>query len=376
MRILHLCESFWPRIGGAEIFVQALASIQAEAGHRVAVLVNRLDHHAVPPGLPPGIEIHRIRSDQAVRHNDIALLGRFAREVAALKRDFRPDAIHVHSDGFMPWLHVLTLGASPAPTVVTLHTPRANMQLPHPILDRLLSSASRVVAVSEATRREWEKVHGALLAGAEVILNGILPRAETPRPLDFVAPTLLCLGRLDQVKGFDVALRAFARLAPAWPATRLVLAGDGPARTRLEELAAQLELAPPRVVFRGWVAPEAVAAEINEASLVLMPSRWEEPFGLVAVETALMGRPLIASRIGGLREIVSEGETGLLVPPEDPAGLADATASLLREPDRARAMGSAARTRAQTRFTMTRCAADYERLYHTLAATGVPQPCA
>jgi glycogen(starch) synthase len=371
-----LCESFWPRIGGAEIFVQALASSQAEAGHGVAILVNRLDHHAVPPGLPPGIEIHRVRSDQAVRHNDIALLGRLAREVAALKRNFRPDVIHVHSDGFMPWLHVLTLGASPAPTVVTLHTPRANMQLPHPILDRLLSSASRVVGVSEATRQEWEKIHGSLLDRAEVILNGIVLRTETPRPLDFDSPTLLCLGRVDAVKGLDVALRAFARLAPDWPAARLVIAGDGPARAELEALAAELNLAPPRVVFRGWVAPEAVAAEINAAAVVLMPSRWEEPFGLVAVETALMGRPLVASRLGGLREIVRDGETGLLVPPEDPAALADATVSLLREPERARAIGAAARARAQTFFTMERCATDYERLYHSLVAARGHQPCA
>ena len=176
----------------------------------------------------------------------------------------------------------------------------------------------------------------------------------------------MCLGRVVRDKGFDLALAAFAELAPRFPKARLVVAGDGPARPELEAQAQALGVAD-AVEFPGWVAPERVSELMNSATLVVMPSRWDEPFGLVAVEAALMARPVVASRVGGLAEAVADGETGLLVDKEDPAALARAVAHLLEDPGKAERMGQAARRRARELFGFERQVDAYDGLYQRLA---------
>jgi glycosyltransferase involved in cell wall biosynthesis len=101
---------------------------------------------------------------------------------------------------------------------------------------------------------------------------------------------------------------------------------------------------------------------MNRATAVLMPSRWE-PFGLVALQAAQMARPVIASRIDGLREVVVHGQTGFLVPPEDPAALADAIAGLLGDAEQASAMGRAAQQRARETWPWISHVDAYEELY-------------
>lgn len=89
---------------------------------------------------------------------------------------------------------------------------------------------------------------------------------------------------------------------------------------------------------------------MNETTVVVMPSRWEEAFGLVAVEAALMERPVVATRVGGLPEVVVDGETGILVEKENSAGLASAIACLLEQPETVVKMGKAGRQRAEALF--------------------------
>jgi glycogen synthase len=173
------------------------------------------------------------------------------------------------------------------------------------------------------------------------------------------------LGRLKIRKGFDVALKAFASIAGRFPEARLVVAGDGPERPSLERQAAQLGI-DGVVDFIGWVAPEDVPALVTNATVVVMPSR-HEPFGLVALDAALMARPIVASRVGGLMEVVTHGKSGLLVEPDDSAGLAEALAFLLENRDLAAEMGRIARRSAQTVFSWNRCVDGYDELYQKLA---------
>ncbi|MEO8084725.1 MAG: glycosyltransferase family 4 protein, partial [Ardenticatenales bacterium] len=133
-------------------------------------------------------------------------------------------------------------------------------------------------------------------------------------------------------------------------------------RAELERLAATLGVAS-AVEFVGRVAPQDVPALINTASLVVVPSRWDEPFGLVALEAALMERPVVATRVGGLVEAVEHGITGLVVDKEDPEALADAIVALLEDCPTADRMGRAGRTRARDRFGWSRCVDEYDRLY-------------
>jgi glycogen(starch) synthase len=188
--------------------------------------------------------------------------------------------------------------------------------------------------------------------------------APTPRPV--VPAALFAYGRLVADKGFDVALRAFAIVRQRHPKACMTIAGDGPARADLERLAAMLGLTA-CVGFVGVVPPDAVPKLLNEATVVIVPSRWDEPFGLVALEAALMERPVVATRVGGLVEAVEDEVTGLLVSKDDPDALAAAVLALLDDAPRADAMGQAGRARARDLFAWDRCVAAYDQLYKTVA---------
>ncbi len=187
---------------------------------------------------------------------------------------------------------------------------------------------------------------------------------------------MLCLGRLERVKGFDIALDAFAQVTTARPDARLVIAGEGPEADALAAQASTLGIAD-RVELRGRVEPDAVPRLLDTASLVLMPSR-DEGIPGVALEAALMRRPVIAARAGGLLDVVVEGETGLLVDREDPRALAAAALELLDDLPRAAALGEAAQRRVREHFGwqrfLERTLALYRRLARTAAPAGASDP--
>jgi glycogen(starch) synthase len=120
------------------------------------------------------------------------------------------------------------------------------------------------------------------------------------------------------------------------------------------------------VEFTGWVSPDKVPELINTSTIVVMPSRWKEPFGLVALQAAQMARPIVATRIGGLPEVVLHQETGLLVDKENSRQLAEAITFLLEHPEVAEQMGRAARMRAKSVFDLERCVDAYDTLYKKL----------
>jgi glycogen(starch) synthase len=176
----------------------------------------------------------------------------------------------------------------------------------------------------------------------------------------------LCLGRLVPGKGFDLALEAFALIAHRFPEARMVMASDGPERSSLEELARRRGIAD-RVDFIGWVAFEDISALLNASTIVLMPSRLPEGFGLVALEAALMARPVIAARAGALQEVVVDGRTGLLVDAEDHAALARAIERLLANPQEAIDLGACAQRRAREHYTWARHVEAFDALYRARA---------
>ena len=203
-----------------------------------------------------------------------------------------------------------------------------------------------------------------IVSHSSVLHTGIDVPAEAPTPLPTHPPRLLCLGRLAPQKGVDVALRAFARLRKRIPGVRLVIAGDGPERAALERLTAQLGLMQ-QVDFLGWIPPAQVYTVLNTATIVVMPSRWE---GLpsVALQAAMMERPVVASRVGGLPEIVEHERTGLLIHEVDSAVLAEALIALLTAPARAVQMGQAARRHVQKVFAWETYVDTCEALYQKL----------
>ena len=146
-------------------------------------------------------------------------------------------------------------------------------------------------------------------------------------------------------------LRAFKRLLEQIPRVRLAIVGDGPLRDSLQELARKLVIAD-EVEFAGPLPTTDMERRLETAWVQVVPSKWDEPFGMVAIEAMMRGTAVLASNSGGLRDIVRNGETGLLVAPDEVEAWASALTALLSDRDRCEAMGAAGRKVALDEYTV------------------------
>ena len=313
-----------------------------------------------------GIPIHRFSFHQVLKDRDLDGMGEIRRRIAALKAAFGPDLVHVNFCDPGIFFHLATERTHPAATLITVRLSITQEEAgADSLLGRAFRSAGWVATNSGFVLDGIRKLVPEIIPRSSVIYNGLDLPDLAPVPLPFQPPRLLGLGRLVPDKGFDLAVAAFARIAARFPEARLVLAGDGTARPALERQAGDLGLLD-RIEFPGWIRPDEIPALLNSSTLVLLPSRWQEAFGLVALQAAQMARPVVATRVGGIPEVVAHGETGLLVEPEDPESLGQAVAELLANPARAAAMGEVARARAARLFSFTTHAEAYDRLYRRL----------
>jgi glycogen(starch) synthase len=365
VRVLHWNERWLPLVGGTEVLLHDLTTEQRRRGHTVAAICDRALDALPRRENRSSVELHRLDLCAALRSADPRFLRRVANEVVAIRREFRPEIVHLHLNGPSLWFHFFARQIHPAPVLVTLHTPFEQLALPIGLRDRVIAEASWVTSVSHALLAELHALAPASATRSSVVWNALSMPDEAPLPLSLVPPTLLLAGRLVPEKGFDVALRAAGRLIPQFPHLRVIVAGDGTERAELERLAAVL-LPRGAVSFLGWVDPERMPSVINDATLVIVPSFWDEPFGLIALQAAQMARPVVATRVGGLAEIVVDGKTGYLVERGDDATMAAAVARLLEDSDRAKQFGRDARVRATERFGLSACSESYESIYSEL----------
>ncbi len=210
-------------------------------------------------------------------------------------------------------------------------------------LPELLRRADAVTAVSEEVRRAVIREGGLSEDDVDVIPNGI--------DIEYWRPAQACqrkgtvaVGRLESVKGFDLLLHAFAGLSARGSRTSLTFIGDGPQHAALRDLADDLEIAD-RVEFTGRLDRDAVRRRLHAAELFVMPSR-SEGLPLALLEAMACGLPVVATRVGGMPEVVGS-DAGLCVEPEDPGALEQGMRRLLDDPEGAAALGRAALARAQ-----------------------------
>ncbi|WP_176450059.1 glycosyltransferase family 4 protein [Geodermatophilus saharensis] len=300
----------------------------------------------------------------------VVFAGRFLRSVGTLASWLRAqgaDVLYVSTVTAPEWL----LAGRLAGVRVVCHV-HESMPMPRPAAALLLSpllAADTVVANSGDTAAWIRASLGARAARrTRVVHNGV---REPVAPAVQRAPgrprSLVVVGRLSTIKGQDTAVRATALVRQAGHDVTLTLVGDcypgyEAVEDGLRDLAVR-EGVDDVTVFTGFQDP---APHVAAADVVLVPSRVES-FGLVAVEALLLGRPVVATRIGGLPEVLRDGETGLLVPADDPRALADAVLRLLADPRLAEALGAAGRADARARFSMT-------AFTQALAAAVLPGP--
>lgn len=366
MKVLVWTPQFWPDIGGLEVFLSKTLPALQERGYEFKVVASDPESNREDVTEFNGILVHRFPFWRALAKRDLDQITRIRREISALKLIYQPDLVHIHHPGHIAYFHLGTAKTHPAPTLLTIHTPFPGTRSETDTLfGQTLRSADWVTAVSQAILADTIESVPDLRHCSSVIHNGLPIPQVLPTPLPFDPPRILYAGRLADEKGVDIALSALAALRDRFPQIHLIVAGDGPARDDLKRQASKLDLNEV-VEFTGWIQPENIPELINRSTLMVIPSRYREPFGLIAVEAAQMRRPVVAAKTGGLPEIVEDRASGLLFPSENYHACADAIATLLDDPAKARRMGEAGRSRVTRLFTLEKCVAAYDELYRKL----------
>jgi glycosyltransferase involved in cell wall biosynthesis len=369
-----------------------LAAMQVEAGHQVAFY--GMNH---PENEPQRFARHfpshvEFEPTPPAAKDRVRLLGRMlwstsaARGMGNVLDDFRPDVVHLHNIYHQLSPSVLRpIAARGIGAVLTLHDyklacPTYRMLDRGKICDACVGghfqqAALRrckddsLLASAAAGAELW--IHTVLRAYAPVkvficpsqFMHSIMKRAGVfPERLQwiphFVEPSpghrrpqssVVFAGRLSPEKGVDTLIRAMGRLGRD---CRLDIAGTGPEHGRLERLAD--EFAPGQVTFHGRLDRAATLALVGDASAVAVPSRWYENQPMTVLEAFAAGRPVVASALGGIPELIDDGVDGRLVPYDDVEAMADALGPLLRDADKADAMGRAGLAKVQRDYAPAR----------------------
>ena len=374
--------------GGMNVYVRELGAALARAGV-AADIYTRADSPSQRDivDVEPGLRVHHIAAGPAA-HLDKADLRGVVDEFAAgvLDRLARHPADAIHANYWLSGVAGHTLKhALDLPLVSTFHTlDRVKAEDGDDAGQRAAAEAA-VIGCSDAILAscaveafQLRDLYDADPSRIEIVAPGVdhaffAPgdRRQARRALGFPqdGPLLLFVGRIQPLKGLDVAVRALALLGDA--RARLVVVGgpSGPQGddevVRVRALVDELGLAQ-RVQFVPPQRHELLSTYYRAADVSIIPSR-SESFGLVALEASACGTPVVASAVGGLTTLVDDGDTGFLVDGRDPADFARYTTKILDDPDLAAAMGHAAARRARP-YTWSIAAARLRRLYTDLTS--------
>ena len=347
LRIVQVCPYSWDVPGGVQVHVRELSAHLRERGHEVRILApgrnsgKRDDAWIVGRAIP-------VRGNGSVAR--ISFGPQVATVVARALREERPDVIHVH-EPLVPSVSMHAVLNANAPVVATFHSNVGRervsslwFKLAAPMVRPVWNRLARRIAVSDAARHSVTSRmgDGELL----IVPNGVdVERFAGAKPA--VLPGgrhLLFVGRLEERKGFPVAVAAFARLAERYPDLRLLVVGDGSERDAVDDLPPAVRS---RVEMLGRVDDDRLAGYLRAATLYLGPATGGESFGIVLAEAMAAGLPIVASDIAGYRDVARNGREAVLVPPGDPDALVAAVGRVLDDPALARSLGGSGALRAR-----------------------------
>jgi len=378
MNVAIFASAYYPHVGGVEETVRQLAREYRRQGISAIILTNRWPRSLPREELYEETPVYRL----ALREPEGSLKARvnyllthrvICREMFRILEKHRIDLLHVQCVSSNGHYARIAKGELGLPLVVTTQGERTmdatqlyqRSAFMNQELRALLGEADHITACSRHTLDDMEEYWGKPFGTrASVVYNGIDPGDfDGVAPHAAQGPYILGIGRLVPQKGFDVLLRAFARANIAgW---KLLIAGEGPERDALENLLRDLGLREHAKLI-GRADRSMAAALFRGCEFFVLPSRME-PLGIVNLEAMAAGKPVIASRVGGVPEIVIEGETGLLFPAENDRALAAALARLASDTALRERLGAAGR-RAAGEFTWPAIAGQYSRIYSEVTA--------
>ncbi len=376
MNIALFASAFHPSLGGVEELCRQLSLELIRQQHNVIILTNRWPRNLPKFETIDGIPVYRLpfrlpEGSAKATVNYHLTHRRIERDMLAILRNHSIGLLNVHCVSSNAHYAMIAQDRLKLPLVVTLHgelTGDANRLFEKSsrarrILELALNNAEAVTACSMNTLKEAESFYGKPLANkSKVIFNGVsIIELDRASPYKHPKPFILGAARLVSQKGFDVLFRAY-RLSQV-KSHDLLIAGDGPERSQLEQLVPELGLSG-RVHFLGGVSHSHVCTLFRGCDVFVLPSRKAEALGIVNLEAMAAGKPVIASRIGGIPELVLDGKTGVLVGSENVDDLAMAIQTLCGDAELRQRLGSAGRERANS-FAWPEIAAQYLKAYQT-----------
>ncbi len=380
MRIAVFASSYHPHLGGVEEVVHRLARAHHALGHETIVITNRWPRDLPRNDSHEGVAVHRLALRAPIaslksKATYLATTRQVTAQATRLVGDHRADLVHVHCVSTNALYASRVAHRLGLPIVVTAHgelTMDADQLFQRDLrsqqlLRRIGAEASAFTACSGKTLADVEAFLGTPFgARGTVILNGTdTDLFGSAAPVVRPRPYVFAIGRHVPQKGFDLLIRALARVERDAPLD-LVLAGDGPEHDALAKLASTLGIGD-RVELIGRIDRGATAAWMRGAALIALPSRVDEGLPLVAIEALASGRPLLATRSGGVGEVATDGISALFVEMGDVDALAEGIRRLHDDPMLAARLGDAGRRRA-AELDWTAVAEEYAEVYRRVLA--------
>jgi glycosyltransferase involved in cell wall biosynthesis len=386
MNVLLVPNSYLPQLGGLEIAVSSIAKELAKAGHRVTVIAgNSYSRYSKEVGTL-GITIYRIpfflprivtvagykRMVQAIHKSFLSPFiapKSFSIFLRVLK-SINPDIVNLHYIGenaafcllakkFLNFRFVVNIHGND----IDRHSERAI--LPQWLTKRTLLIADRVLSNSFHILKKAEKIAPAIRAKSTVVGNGVYLE-EFDLALKYLWPKryILSIANFIYKKGLDILIQAFHMLHEKYPDVDLLIAGDGPEFNKCINFAKKLGLSD-SIKFLGKVGRSKIPSLLRGAEVFVLPSR-KEPFGIVILEAMAARKPVVATKIGGIPEVIKHMKNGILVESENPDALRQGIELLLNDFELANFLAKNAYNHITENFTWDRVIQKYLMEYEQL----------
>lgn len=349
MRIIFMTEGWYPTVGGVVWAIDNVARVLKNRGHSVSIIAESADRHSPSEESLNGIAVRRVwylMPTTAISPTPVAVLRFFAYlfgsplvflatmfRLARIVRSERPQIVNVHYLGRNAFYAVILRRLLSFKLVLNvcgydLDRYAGSSRIVKFYIRAVLRNADLVLSYTEDQLRNAESISSGVRLKSAAVGQGVdLQEFNDSTPYVHTSPYILAISNFLYRKGVDLLLTAFAHVRRDHMDLDLILVGEGEERIRLEALARQLGISD-NVVFFGRTNRSDVGSLLKGCEFLVLPSR-SESFGMVLIEAMLVGKTAVATRVGGIPEVLGDGERGLLVDPESAESLARGILRLL-----------------------------------------------